>query len=95
MMPARVLAATVALTSLLGAAARAQDAAAESAGEEKLPAVLVVEPAAPTLAVGERATLTATVRDRRGQTLDTPVVFYSRARRALTVTPSGRVTMSP
>jgi hypothetical protein len=72
MRPAKVLAATAAFTSLLGAAARAQDAAAGSEGDEKLPAVLVVEPTAPTLAVGERATLEATVRDRRGETLGTP-----------------------
>jgi len=55
------------------------------------PAELVVEPGALTLEVGENATLTATVRDARGNILERPVVFYSRRRLSVGVNPAGIV----
>jgi hypothetical protein len=76
----------------LGGAARAQDAGGvEVEKEERRPVELVVEPASPTLNVGERVVLRATVKDAQGEVMESPVVFYSRARRALTVTPTGRL----
>ncbi len=55
------------------------------------PAELVVEPTELTLEVGEKATLTATVKDHDGKVLDRPVMFYSRRRRYVGVNPAGIV----
>ena len=55
------------------------------------PAELVVEPAELTLEVGEGATLTATVKDADGNTVEHAVVFYSRRRRSVSVNPAGQV----
>ncbi len=55
------------------------------------PTEIVVEPSALTLEVGQKATLTAVVKDADGQTLDLPVVFFSRARRSVGVNASGHV----
>ena len=69
---------------VLPAAAQEQGAAS---------ATVVVEPAALTLAVGEKATLKATVRDAEGMVVDRPVIFFSRARRSVSVdSTSGEVT---
>ena len=46
---------------------------------------LSVEPAALTLPLGQKATLTATVRDADGNVLDRPVLFFSLGRRAVSV----------
>ncbi len=76
--PTRSLAVFVAL--LLATAASAQQ-----------PAELMVEPAELELAVGQTAELRAEVRDASGNTLDRRVIFFSRARRSVGVTPAGRV----
>ena len=53
---------------------------------------LEITPDRLTLAVGETATLTATVRDGDGAVVDgAPVVYFSRARRSVAVTPGGEV----
>ena len=53
---------------------------------------LVVAPEALTLRVGEKATLTATVRDAAGNVLEREVFFFSQSRRALSVdTTTGEV----
>ncbi len=53
---------------------------------------LEITPDRLTLAVGETATLTATVRDGEGAVVDgAPVVYFSRARRSVAVTPGGEV----
>ncbi len=53
---------------------------------------LEVEPAELTLEVGDTASLSATVRDAEGAVLeDARVVYYSRARRSVGVTRTGRV----
>ncbi|MDX1389447.1 MAG: hypothetical protein R3344_09680, partial [Acidobacteriota bacterium] len=62
-----------------------------SASLAQEPAEIVVVPNELTLEVGERATLTATVRDADGNSLDRPVVFYSRRRRSVSVNPAGHV----
>ncbi len=94
-------AALLALLPLAVAPASAQEAgdseAAEDQGsEEQRPAVpadaeIRVEPAELTLEVGEKATLTATVVDADGEAVeqDLTVVFFSRNRRRLGVTPAG------
>ncbi len=61
----------------------------ESAGPE--PAELVVEPTELHLKVGEKAKLTATVKDASGETVDMLVMFFSRSRRSVGVTPEGDV----
>ena len=53
--------------------------------------VLIVEPNELTLEVGEKATLTATVKDKDGNTVDRAIVFYSRRRRSVSVNPAGDV----
>ncbi len=63
----------------------------EEAEEGPVPSELVVEPSELTLEVGEKATLTATVKDADGTPMDRTVVFYSRARRRLGVNPAGGV----
>jgi hypothetical protein len=55
------------------------------------PAELVVEPRELRLEVGETAMLSATVRDKAGNVLDRPVVFFSRQRASVGVSASGRV----
>ena len=55
------------------------------------PAELVVTPAELTLEVGETAQLSAEVRDASGAAMEREVVFFSRARRFVGVTPMGLV----
>ena len=50
-----------------------------------------VDPSQLTLQVGEKASLTATVRDTSGNAVDTPVVFFSRSLQSIRVTASGQV----
>ena len=50
-----------------------------------------VEPSELTLDVGEKATLTATVKDEDGNEVATPVIFITRARRNVGVTATGEV----
>ncbi|HEX6324398.1 MAG TPA: Ig-like domain-containing protein [Vicinamibacterales bacterium] len=54
-------------------------------------AKIEVKPAALTLKVGEKAQLEAVARDAAGNIVQAPVTFFSRARRAVTVTPEGLV----
>ena len=54
--------------------------------QEQATVQLTVEPAALTLALGEKATLTATVKDADGNVIDRPVLFFSQARRSVSVT---------
>ena len=61
------------------------------AQEPNQPSVLIVEPNELTLEVGEKATLTATVKDKDGNTVDRAIVFYSRRRRSVSVNPAGDV----
>ena len=70
------------------AAAQAQAQAQAETGA----LTLEVTPDRLTLAVGDRATLAAVVRDGDGAVMDdTPVVYFSRARRSVGVTPGGEV----
>ena len=46
---------------------------------------LTIEPAEVVLQVGEKVTLTATVKDADGNVLDRPVLFFSQARRSVSV----------
>ena len=55
------------------------------------PAQILVEPSSLTLEVGDKATLEATVRDKDGNPWEGTVVFYSRARRDVSVNPLGGV----
>jgi hypothetical protein len=78
--------------------AAGEEQAGEEAAEEeeKAPipsgAELRVSPAELTLEVGDKATLTATVVDEDGETIeDVDVVFFSRNRRRLGVNPAGEV----
>ena len=65
-------------------------AAQERSGAGEL--TLEIAPERLTLAVGERAMLAATVRDADGAVVDgAPVVYFSRARRSVAVTPGGEV----
>ena len=50
-----------------------------------------VEPSELTLGVGEKATLTATVKDEDGNEVPAPVIFITRARRDVGVTATGEV----
>ena len=54
--------------------------------------VLLVEPTELTLEVGDTATVTATVTDTEGNPLEVDVVFWSRARRSLSINREGQVT---
>jgi len=56
--------------------------------QEQATVQLTVEPAELTLALGEKATLTATVKDADGNVIDRPVLFFSQARRAVSVNAS-------
>ncbi len=86
----RILSLTVLLSSLAGGA-WSQDA---DAGQEEGPTLesLEVTPTELTLKVGEKAALTALVRDEEGAVIERKVVFYSRARRSVGVNPAGEVT---
>ncbi len=55
------------------------------------PTELVVTPSELSLEVGETAQLQAEVRDASGAAMDSQVVFFSRARRYVGVTPAGMV----
>jgi len=68
----------VLITALPAAAQEAEQAAVQ----------LTVEPAALTLQVGSKATLTATVKDSEGNVLDRPVLFFTLDRRAVGVSTS-------
>ena len=85
MRPSRLRYGASAGAALLLFAALATSAAAQQ------PAELVVTPAELALEVGETAQLTAEVRDAAGAAMDRPVVFFSRARRYVGVTPAGMV----
>jgi len=63
----------------LPAAAQEQEAAVQ------LTVQLTVEPAELTLRLGQKITLSATVKDADGNEIDRPVLFFSLARRAVTV----------
>lgn len=66
--------------------------AAGQAGPESGSMTLEVAPDRLTLAVGEKAALTAVVRDGDGAVVDdAQVVYFSRARRSVGVTPGGEV----
>ena len=56
--------------------------------QEQATIQLTIEPAELTLALGEKTTLTATVRDAAGNIVDRPVLFFSQARRAVSVNAS-------
>jgi hypothetical protein len=66
-------------------AARAQESILDRAK------TIEVEPSELTLAVGEKATLTATVKDEEGNEVPAPVIFITRARRDVGVTATGEV----
>ncbi len=56
------------------------------------PASIEIEPSSLTLEVGQKAQLTAVVKDSDGNILpNAQVLFFSRARRKLGVTPSGSI----
>ena len=75
--------------SLAVAAALTLTAAAQPQQQAAPPAVNVtVQPATLTLPLGETATLRAVVTDASGAVVERPVVFFSSARRALTVNSS-------
>ena len=59
--------------------------------EPQDPTELVVEPPELTLQVGDKATLSATVKDADGNVVERPVVFYSRRRLSVGVNPAGIV----
>ena len=80
-------AARIALVLALLAAAVPLAAQTQPAGI----ATIEVDPPQLTLQVGEKASLTATVRDTSGNAVDTPVVFYSRSRQSVGVNAAGRV----
>ena len=67
----------------------AQDPPTEQA--EPAARTLVVEPAELVLEIGQAAELTATILDAAGEAVDTPVMFFSRSRRSLTVDREGKV----
>ena len=74
------------LVACVAAMARGQ------ADETEAGLAIEVEPAALTLQLGETAQLSATVRDAGGAVVDdATVVYYSRARRSVGVTRTGRV----
>ena len=65
--------------------------AAAQAEPETGALTLEVTPDRLTLAVGEKATLAASVRDEAGAVVDATVIYLSRARRSVSVTRSGEV----
>ena len=74
------------------AAACAAPAAQGQRGETPAGFTIEVEPGALTIEMGETAQLSATVRDAAGAVVDdAAVVYYSRARRSVSVTRRGRV----
>ena len=80
-------AARIALILALLAAAVSLAAQTQPAGI----ATIEVDPPQLILQVGEKASLTATVRDTSGNAVNTPVVFYSRSRQSVSVNAGGRV----
>ena len=56
--------------------------------QEQATIQLTIEPTELALALGEKTTLTATVRDGDGNIVDRPVLFFSQARRAVSVNAS-------
>ncbi len=64
---------------------------AASAAFAQQPAEIAIEPEALTLEVGESAQLRAVVKDASGNEIDRNVIFFSRARRSVGVTPAGVV----
>ena len=76
---------------LLAALATAQDAQEKQDGAGPEPAELIVEPTELHLKVGEKAKLTATVKEASGEPMERLVVFFSRSRRSVGVTPEGDV----
>jgi len=79
-----------ALVSFLPGTARSQEPDEKEEGHA--PKTLEVTPHELTLKVGEKATLTAVVKDDEGVVLERKVIFYSRARRDAGVSPAGEVS---
>ncbi len=73
---------TIALIALIAPLAAFPAAAQEP---QQASIQLAVEPAELTLPIGQKATLTATVKDADGNVLDRPVLFFSLGRRAVRV----------
>ena len=70
----------------------AQGSAQSPEQEEQVGLTIEISPTRLTLGVGEKATLVATVRDTDGVVVDdATVVYFSRARRSVTVTREGEV----
>jgi hypothetical protein len=83
-----VLAVLLLATPILAQSTPPADSQDESAGPE--PATVEVTPGEITLEVGESAQLTAVVRDAEGNVIeDSPVLYFSRARRQVEVNPEG------
>ena len=61
-------------------------------GDAPVPDELVVVPAELALKIGEKASLAATVKDKKGETLERKVIYFSRGRRMAGVNPAGEVT---
>ena len=84
-----VIAALVASVSLV---ARGQSQDPDSDHDADVELTIEVEPRSLTLAVGEKRTLTATVRDADGAVVDdAAIVYFSRSRRSVGVTRDGEV----
>ncbi len=79
-----------ALVSFLPGSAWSQEPDEKEEGHA--PKTLEVTPQELTLKVGEKATLTAVVKDDEGAVLERKVIFYSRARRDAGVNPAGEVS---
>jgi len=83
-----LLLASVLSISLAGAAAAQEGAGDEPVVEQR---VLIVEPAELELEAGETATVTARVEGPDGSVLEEEVMFYSRARRSVSIDEDGHV----
>ena len=87
---------TLALALLLGALSAPAPAGPPSSPQEPGQATasgrtLVVEPASLELDIGESASLSAVVLDAEGRKLDERLIFFSRARRSVSVNSDGEV----
>ena len=81
---------TVPALVLLGRPSASQEAPPEQ--DTPLPAEIRVSPESLTLDVGESAQLAVQVFDAAGELLDVKVLFFSRARRSVSVDQDGKVT---
>ena len=77
---------SISILALLAAMPAFPQQAQQEAEQEAL--TITVEPAQITLPLGEKVTLTATVKDAAGNVLDRPVLFFSLGRRAVSVNAS-------